>query len=245
MKIKILIGILVIISLSAFIYFGGTLLMQYKSLNNIKETTETNESQIEEEKDKKLVEEEIPPENLPDDEFVDLQTYIPSAIIDLKYATADNFTGEVIYTFKKCYLKYGTVKKLKMVQQELDKYKYRMKIWDGYRPFEAQEKLWEVYPDGNFVANPSKGYTSHNLGNTVDMTLTDKDGNELEMPTTFDDFSAKADRDYSDVSKEAGENAQFLEDIMVKNGFKGYKKEWWHYEDVISYEAEPDFIPPE
>ena len=55
------------------------------------------------------------------------------------------------------------------------------------------------------------------------------------MPSEFDDFTKKADRDYSDVSKEAGENAKMLEKVMEEAGFKGYAGEWWHYSDEKEY----------
>ena len=63
------------------------------------------------------------------------------------------------------------------------------------------------------------------------------------MPTGFDDFSALADRDYSDCSAEAARNAILLEEIMEKYGFKGYRGEWWHYTDTDAYEVEQVFVP--
>jgi D-alanyl-D-alanine dipeptidase len=63
------------------------------------------------------------------------------------------------------------------------------------------------------------------------------------MPTAFDDFSAMADRDYSDCSSEAANHAMLLESIMEKYGFRGYYGEWWHYTDVDSYDVEQEFIP--
>lgn len=76
------------------------------------------------------------------------------------YATENNFTGVRIYDFTDAYLRYGTVKKLANVQKELKEQGYSLKIWDAYRPFEAQQKLWEVYPDPNYVANPANGMKS-------------------------------------------------------------------------------------
>lgn len=235
MKIRALIVVLIMV-LSATLYFGNTLSGPSEKVT--RSSFDASAPMIQEKK-----QEEVPQVNPDNDVFVEVSQYIPSAVIYLKYATADNFTGEVIYGFDTCYLRYGTVKKLQNVQKELDQYGYRMKIWDGYRPREAQQKLWDVYPDSKFVANPAKGYTNHMLGHTVDMTLADEDGNELEMPTPFDEFSARADRDYSDVSKEAAKNAKLLEEIMTKNGFKGYQREWWHYTDTVSYQPKPEFVP--
>ena len=80
-------------------------------------------------------------------------------------------------------------------------------------------------------------------GNTVDVTLVDMSGNELEMPTAFDDFSGKADRDYSDVEEVPTEHALLLQNTMEKYGFEGYFGEWWHFQDEISYPVEDVFEP--
>ncbi len=185
------------------------------------------------------------PEQLPepaDTDFVRIMDYIPDIVIDLKYATVDNFTGTVIYDFKDAYLRYGTVKKLAVAQEKFKAMGYYIKIWDAYRPFAAQEKLWQVCPNPRYVANPANGMKAHNLGGTIDMTLVTFDGNEVEMPTAFDDFSLRADRDYSDVSETAAENARMMESVMTECGFRGYAGEWWDYSDTTAYEA-CDFEP--
>ena len=178
-----------------------------------------------------------------DDVFVKVEDHIPEVIVDLKYATEDNFTGKVIYDFKDAYLRYGTVKKLVKVQQQLKEQGYLMKIWDAFRPVEAQFKLWEVCPDDTFVANPVTGYSSHSRGNTVDITITDMQGGYIEMPTAFDDFSEKAMRTYIGISEEAKNNSIFLEKLMEKEGFIPYKNEWWHFSDKIEYPVEKEFRP--
>lgn len=178
-----------------------------------------------------------------DGTLVSVTDYIPDVAVELKYATADNFTGQVIYDFQEVYLRYGTVKKLAQVQQSLGEAGLRLKIWDGFRPVSAQYKLWEACPDPTYVANPQTGYSNHSRGNAVDVTLVDMDGNEMEMPTGFDDFSQLADRDYSDCTPEAAENAQLLQRIMEKYGFTGYFGEWWHFADSVTYPVEEDFQP--
>ena len=177
--------------------------------------------------------------------FVRIRDYIPDIVVDLKYATEDNFTGRVIYDFTEPYLRYGTVKKLMAVQEALRAQGLRLKIWDGFRPVSAQFMLWDVCPDPTYVANPNLGFSSHSRGNTVDITLVDTDGKELVMPTGFDDFSTLADRDYSDCTAEAANNARILETIMEENGFKPYFGEWWHYADTVSYDVEQEFYPTE
>lgn len=176
-------------------------------------------------------------ETTPDnDELVYISDYIENIDIDLKYASAYNFTKQKIYDFTKPSLRYGTVKKLAEVQKELELKGYKLLIFDAYRPTSAQEKLWQICPDPKYVSDPSKGFTNHCRGNTVDVSLLKGDGSKVTMPSDFDEFSSLADRDYSDVSKEAAENSQMLEDIMKKHGFKGYKGEWWHYTDTVSYD---------
>ncbi|KAF1084979.1 D-alanyl-D-alanine dipeptidase [Sporotomaculum syntrophicum] len=170
-----------------------------------------------------------------DEDLVRILDYIPSVYIELKYATTDNFTGKIIYDFTDASLRYGTIKKLKAVQEELAEQGYSLKIWDAYRPVSAQFTLWDVCPNPVYVANPNTGYSSHSKGNTIDVTLVLSDGTEIMMPSCFDDFSEKADRDYSDVSDEAAANAALLENTMSAHGFNCYSGEWWHFSDSTAY----------
>ncbi len=179
-----------------------------------------------------------------EDAFVRVTKYIPEIRQELPYATEDNFTGQVIYDFPDAYLRWGTVKKLRAVSEELAQMGLGLKIWDGFRPASAQFRLWQVCPNPTYVANPEKGFSSHSRGNTVDLTLVDEAGRELEMPTAFDDFTAKADRDYSDCSETAAENARLLERMMEKHGFSGYFGEWWHFTDTQDYPVDKVFEPP-
>lgn len=177
------------------------------------------------------------------EDFVRVTDYIPDIFVELKYSTADNFTGQVIYDFEDVFLRYGTVMKLKAVSEELLEMGLYLKIWDGFRPVSAQFKLWEICPDPTYVANPNKGFSNHSRGFAVDVTLADNEGREVEMPTGFDDFSAMADRDYSDCAPSAAENAQLLESVMEKHGFSGYWGEWWHFNDTQKYDVETFFDP--
>lgn len=176
------------------------------------------------------------------DEFVLVTQWIPDLIVDLKYASEDNFTGTVIYEFQDAYLRYGTVCKLTLVQQELQSMGLGLKLWDGFRPPKAQYRLWEICPDPVYVSDPNKGFSNHSRGDTVDITLVDSQGRELEMPSGFDDFSELADRDYSDCTPEAAANAMLLQQIMEKYGFTGYRGEWWHYMDDDDYPVEMDLL---
>lgn len=168
-----------------------------------KEMANIQETAAQEVTAQEIITQEITTEKEPeDDEYVLVNKYIPDIYVELMYATDNNFTGVRIYDFTDAYLRYGTVKKLANVQKELKEQGYSLKIWDAYRPFEAQQKLWEVYPDPNYVANPANGMKKHNIGGTVDITMVAADGSVISMPTEFDDFSLKADRDYSDIEDE-------------------------------------------
>lgn len=209
-----------------------------------KEMANIQETAAQEVTAQEIITQEITTKKEPeDDEYVLVNKYIPDIYVELMYATDNNFTGVRIYDFTDAYLRYGTVKKLANVQKELKEQGYSLKIWDAYRPFEAQQKLWEVYPDPNYVANPADGMKKHNLGGTVDITMVAADGSIIPMPTEFDDFSLKADRNYSDIdNEEAVNNVMILQNAMENNGFTGYQGEWWDYSDTVEYEA-VDFEP--
>lgn len=233
----------VAISVAIMIILGMTACEQKKNVITDK-IIETETVSIQETITQKVTIQEITTEKEPeDDEYVLVKKYMPDIYVELMYATENNFTGVRIYDFTDAYLRYGTVKKLANVQKELKEQGYRLKIWDAYRPFEAQQKLWEVYPDPNYVANPANGMKKHNLGGTVDITMVAADGSIIPMPTEFDDFSLKADRNYSDIdNEEAVNNVMILQNAMENNGFTGYQGEWWDYSDTVEYEA-VDFEP--
>lgn len=126
--------------------------------------------------------------------FVNVLDIDDTLVIDLKYATKDNFTGMVLYNFNTCILRESTAIKIKNVNTKLKKMGYRLKIYDGYRPLYVQKIMWEKTPDKRYVANPYKKGSFHNRGCAVDVTIVDKNGKELEMPSKFDEFSIKASR---------------------------------------------------
>ena len=186
----------------------------------------------------------VPPAEPDDGDLVLVTDYIPGIRVELAYATEHNFTGRTIYEFTECYLRYGTVKKLQAACAELETQGLGVLIWDGFRPVSAQQKLWDICPDPAFVSDPVTGSRSHCRGSAVDLTLVDLEtGAALEMPTGFDDFSAMADRDYSDCSEAAAQNARRLEEVMEKCGFRPYSAEWWHFSDVEEYPVDEQFDP--
>ena len=107
-------------------------------------------------------------------------------------------------------------------------------MWDAYRPVYVQRIFWSIVKDSRFVANPDNGGSIHNKGCAVDITLVDKEGKELVMPSSFDDFSEKAYRSNSNMNEEAKNNMQILTGIMLKSGFKVIDTEWWHFDDINS-----------
>lgn len=162
-------------------------------------------------------------------ELVDIQLIIPQAHVDLKYATEDNFTGQVVYQFHHCLMIKEAALRLRDVQTELESLGLGIKIWDGFRPVEAQWKFWALVPDERYVSDPRKG-GRHTRGTAVDLTLITKEGQELPMPSLFDDFSDKAHRDYQGASEEAIKNRELLQSVMEKHGFIGLPTEWWHFD---------------
>lgn len=162
-------------------------------------------------------------------ELVDIQSVVPSIQVDLKYATSDNFTGQVVYNFNHCLLLKEVALHLRDVQTELETMGLGLKIWDGYRPMAAQWKFWELVPDERYVSDPRKG-GRHTRGTAVDLTLIRNDGQELLMPSVFDDFSEKAHRDYMGATEEAISNRELLQNVMEKHGFIGISSEWWHFD---------------
>jgi zinc D-Ala-D-Ala dipeptidase len=166
--------------------------------------------------------------------LVNLEKFSQDFVLDLKYATADNFMKTKLYDANICCLQEDTAWKLIKANEALMQMGYRIKIWDAYRPLAVQKAMWKKMPDSRYLANPYKGGSKHNRGAAVDITLVDKNGKEVEMPSRFDDFSAKAGRNNPHMSAAAKRNLKILTDAMVKNGFQTIKNEWWHYDDKNS-----------
>ena len=171
--------------------------------------------------------------------FSNLQVLDPQIIVDLRYATKDNFTHQVVYDFTTAIARTGTAEKLVKASKSVQALGYRLKVWDAYRPVSAQEKLFEVYPDPMFVLPPNPNM-SHQKGVTFDITLTDMEGNEVEMPTPFDDFSKKAKRaSFNTWTAVAQKHYLILDKAMTEAGFNGYENEWWDYRDSQMDEYAP------
>lgn len=161
----------------------------------------------------------------------------PEFIIDLRYATDDNFTGSRVYTSAECYIDSHTARQLIEAKNAAAKRGLKIKVWDAFRPVSAQQRFWDLLPDNNFVAYPpdmehmTEFKNSHMNGQCVDVTLVNADGSEIPMPSQFDDFTEKARLDCPLTTGEARENAEFLRQIMTDAGFTPYEGEWWHFYD--------------
>jgi D-alanyl-D-alanine dipeptidase len=154
--------------------------------------------------------------------------------LDIRYATKNNFFQQVLYSAPRCFVRRIVALKLDSIQTELETRGLGLKIYDGYRPWSVTRKMWEILPDERFVANPQKG-SRHNRGVAVDLTLVDSAGQELPMPTPFDEFSDRAAHSYQDLPAPVLYNRCLLKTIMEKYGFQALEDEWWHY-DLKNYQ---------
>ena len=167
--------------------------------------------------------------------LVDVATAIPDAVIDMRYATADNFTGEAVYPVAACKLRSAVVKRLARAAKVLRGQGRRLLIWDCYRPTSVQAKFWALVPDARYVADPRKG-SRHSRGAAIDLAVVDQDGAAVVLPTAFDDFSGRAHRRTALVGKR-GREAKRLAAAMRTAGFVGMPTEWWHFDapDAAKY----------
>jgi zinc D-Ala-D-Ala dipeptidase len=162
--------------------------------------------------------------------LVDIEKFIPHIKLDIKYATKDNFLGMPVYNKPKAFLRLPAAIALKKVQAELNKKGLGLKIYDAYRPYSVTVLFYEKVKDTNFVSSPWEG-SRHNRGCAVDVTIINlKTGRELEMPTKFDDFTARAHPDYQNLSDTVKSNRNLLFNVMSKYGFRKYPTEWWHFD---------------
>ena len=160
---------------------------------------------------------------------MDLQELEASFVVDARYATIDNVAGVKLYPRNQLYLERGAAERLVRVQKSLRSQGLGLKVFDAYRPLAVQRRLWEARPDPTFVADPAKG-SRHNRAAAVDVTLVDRQGRELSMPTAFDEFHEKAHREYTDLPAEVIAHRELLEREMVAEGFEPLPSEWWHFD---------------
>ena len=149
--------------------------------------------------------------------------------IDIRYATTNNFVNAKMYDCGRCFLRPEAAKAVAKAHKVLkDKGYGGFKMFDCYRPKPYQQRLWDKVPDDRYVTPPWKG-SQHTRGLAVDLTIVDKNGNELDMGTPFDTFSEKAHSTYQDLPKNVLENRKLLRGVLQQVGFKSIRTEWWHF----------------
>jgi D-alanyl-D-alanine dipeptidase len=162
-------------------------------------------------------------------ELVDVAALIPRAVLDLRYATPDNFTGRTLYPTARCLLRPSVAARLVRAAARLERHGYRLRLYDCYRPLSIQREMWKAFPRAGFVADPKAG-SLHNRGAAVDVGLSAADGSELPMPTRFDAFERRARVDATaGIPRELRLRRDRLRAAMEAEGFIVNPLEWWHY----------------
>jgi len=149
--------------------------------------------------------------------------------ICIAYASSENFTGHAIYKRPGCYLHEDASKLLSRAIDLAKPLGLRFKIFDAFRPAEAQWVLWNHTPDPDFLSDPRRG-SPHSMGVAIDLTLIDSSGDELDMGTGFDDFTPQAHHGALDITVEGQRNRAVLLDLMTAAGWDFFQNEWWHYQ---------------
>jgi zinc D-Ala-D-Ala dipeptidase len=168
----------------------------------------------------------------PEKQLIEIKKAIPSIVLDIRYATKNNFMQQVMYKQAKAFARKPVVAQLKKIQAILNKQGYGLKIFDAYRPYAITVAFYQKASDKNFVANPAKG-SKHNRGCAVDLTIIDlKTGKDVPMPTPYDSFAPEAAAHYENLPAQIIQNRDFLIATMQANGFKVIYNEWWHFDFI-------------
>jgi zinc D-Ala-D-Ala dipeptidase len=162
--------------------------------------------------------------------FLEVRSAIPDAVVDLRYATDDNFMKQKVYPDgARCLLLQPSLDALVAAAAALRAKGYRLKLYDCYRPLSVQWLLWKVMPVPGYVADPRKG-SNHNRGAAVDLTLVTLEGAEVEMPTAYDAFTKAAHQGYAGGTAASRAHRAVLREAMVAAGFTTNPMEWWHFD---------------
>ncbi|HEY0079799.1 MAG TPA: M15 family metallopeptidase [Pyrinomonadaceae bacterium] len=152
--------------------------------------------------------------------------------LDIRYATANNFTGRRVYREARAFLQRPAAQALVRVNRALRKKGYTLLIFDGYRPWHVTKLFWDITPEDKkqFVADPSRG-SRHNRGCAVDVSLFDlRTRREVSMPSPYDDFTERAHINYTGGTDEQRRLRDLLRAAMEAEHFRVYEPEWWHYD---------------
>lgn len=147
----------------------------------------------------------------------------------MAYADTANFMHTKIYPCARCFLRPEVAAALDKANELAKDKNLQLVIYDCYRPYGYQRKMYEIVNNPRYVAPPGKG-SNHNRGAAIDLTLADENGDVLDMGNAFDDFSELSQYDNKTISKEGQKNRKLLRKIMVKAGFVPYNNEWWHFD---------------
>jgi zinc D-Ala-D-Ala dipeptidase len=177
--------------------------------------------------------------------LIDVRSVVSDAIVDLRYATANNFVGRPLYPANaRCQVDESMAPGLVKAADLLRAQGYSLVFWDCYRPHAVQVAMFEAVPDPNWVARPGTYARSHEAGRSVDVTLAGPQG-LLDMGTGFDDFSPRALAYATDgVSAQAQANRKLLRDAMSAGGLAVYSGEWWHFDGPGAGVARPILDAP-
>jgi D-alanyl-D-alanine dipeptidase len=172
--------------------------------------------------------------------LVDVRTVVPDAVIDLRYATPNNFVGVPMYPAgARCLVHESMSQGLAAAAAALRPSGEVLVFWDCYRPHDVQVRMFEAVPDPNWVARPGPYARSHEAGRSVDVTIANASG-LVDMGTDFDDFTPLALAYATNgVSAAAQANRARLQDAMKAGGLTVYKGEWWHFDTSDAYEKRP------
>ena len=183
------------------------------------------------------------------DSFLELQEFIPSIGLELRYFSEDNFVGQVIdgYHAEKAFMTREAATALSNVQSELASFGMSLKVFDAYRPQRAVDHFvrWAQDLDdkkmkGVFYPAVAKedlfsdGYiaqrSGHSRGSTIDLTIVDLDtGEEIEMGTPWDFFDPSSWSSNLNLPPQARANRNLLNAVMTRHGFRALPEEWWHF----------------
>lgn len=161
--------------------------------------------------------------------LIDVKIINSNILLDIRYATANNFLGFALYSHPLCFVHQELIAPLNTIQNLLEKKNLGLKIFDAYRPSSVQKLMWDKIQDERYVSNPATFKGSHTRGVAIDVTLVDAEGNELTMPSAFDEFSERSHLSYKNTSSKILANRDLLQHIMINNGFVGIDSEWWHF----------------
>ncbi len=171
--------------------------------------------------------------------LVDVRTAVPDISVDLRYATRHNVVRRPVYPANMpCLLRASTVAHLKKAQASLRRQGYGLRIWDAWRPQEAQQVLYAHGGGTGMFLDPRTGWSRHCGGISLDATLVDLEGHEQRLPTYFDEDLQKASSNARPRDPVILRNLEILHRAMREAGFTPLEGEWWHFDDA-DYLHEP------